>query len=518
MANANAIPFVPESTESEGWKQFIQYALVGTISVGMLFIVFQMIMAGEWIFGLLLLMFASALTYVFLSQKSYVWRYVFPSISGVLIFIVFPMLYTLGISFTNYSTANLLSFPQAKQYLTNLTYLKEGGEFAFTLHKGDAGYQIALQDPDTDQFYVSDFVQMPDASQKLRLTPVDEVVAKKAPFKEVIQNRTALDMFAAELPDGRVLSKTGLRKFASQFPLYIETSEDVLENQETGALIVPNHEVGYYQDAEGKNIIPGFTVAVGFQKYTEVVTNKDMFAPFVSVFIWTLIFAASTVILTLEVGMILAIVVQWEPVKGRGIYQTLLILPYAIPAFISIQIFRGLFNPNFGDINKLIDSVLGLQPQWFTDPVLAKTMVLMVNTWLGYPYMFILCLGMLKSIPKDLYEASAIEGSGPISNFFKITLPLLLKPLLPLLIASFAFNFNNFILIELLTEGGPDILGSNPAAGYTDLLVNYAFGIAFFGDTQDFALASAISTFIFLIVGLIAMVYLKYAKVDVSRS
>ena len=92
MANANAIPFVPESTESEGWKQFIQYALVGTISVGMLFIVFQMIMAGEWIFGLLLLMFASALTYVFLSQKSYVWRYVFPSISGVLIFIVFPML------------------------------------------------------------------------------------------------------------------------------------------------------------------------------------------------------------------------------------------------------------------------------------------------------------------------------------------------------------------------------------------------------------------------------------------
>ncbi|MBA1848012.1 ABC transporter permease subunit, partial [Escherichia coli] len=90
----------------------------------------------------------------------------------------------------------------------------------------------------------------------------------------------------------------------------------------------------------------------------------------------------------------------------------------------------------------------------------ARTMLIIVNTWLGYPYMMILCMGLLKAIPDDLYEASAMDGAGPFQNFFKITLPLLIKPLTPLMIASFAFNFNNFVLIQLLTNGGPDRLGT----------------------------------------------------------
>ena len=95
--------------------------------------------------------------------------------------------------------------------------------------------------------------------------------------------------------------------------------------------------------------------------------------------------------------------------------------------------------------------------------------------------MMILCMGLLKAIPDDLYEASAMDGAGPFQNFFKITLPLLIKPLTPLMIASFAFNFNNFVLIQLLTNGGPDRLGTTTPAGYTDLLVNYTYRIAFEG-------------------------------------
>ena len=103
--------------------------------------------------------------------------------------------------------------------------------------------------------------------------------------------------------------------------------------------------------------------------------------------------------------------------------------------------------------------------------MLAKVMILIVNTWLGYPYFMMLCMGLQKSIPRDLYEASALAGAGPLTNFFKITWPLIRKPLTPLLIASFAFNFNNFVLIPLLTKGRPDFLDTTVPAGETDILV-----------------------------------------------
>lgn len=171
-------------------------------------------------------------------------------------------------------------------------------------------------------------------------------------------------------------------------------------------------------------------------------------------------FSLITVFLTVAVGMVLACLVQWEALRGKAVYRVLLILPYAVPSFISILIFKGLFNQSFGEINMMLSALFGVKPAWFSDPTTARTMLIIVNTWLGYPYMMILCMGLLKAIPDDLYEASAMDGAGPFQNFFKITLPLLIKPLTPLMIASFAFNFNNFVLIQLLTNGGPDRLGT----------------------------------------------------------
>jgi maltose/maltodextrin transport system permease protein len=218
---------------------------------------------------------------------------------------------------------------------------------------------------------------------------------------------------------------------------------------------------------------------------------------------------------TLAIGMVLACLVQWELLKGRAFYRVMLILPYAIPAFISILVFKGLFNQNFGEINMFLKAAFGIQPDWFTSPFLAKVMILIVNTWLGYPYMMILCMGLLKAIPEDLYEASAMDGAGPVQNFFKITGPLLMKPLTPLLVASFAFNFNNFVLIQLLTNGAPDIIGASTPAGTTDLLVSYTYRIAFEGGGgRDYGLAGAIATAIFLIVGILALINLKLSKAD----
>jgi maltose/maltodextrin transport system permease protein len=213
--------------------------------------------------------------------------------------------------------------------------------------------------------------------------------------------------------------------------------------------------------------------------------------------------------------MVLACLVQWEPLQGSSIYRVLLILPYAVPAFISILIFKGLFNQSFGEINLFLEAIFGIKPSWFSDPIMARLMVVLVNTWLGFPYMMILCMGLLKSIPDDLYEASAIDGAGPIQNFFTITLPMMIKPLTPLLIASFAFNFNNFVMIQLLTAGGPNMVGTSEPAGYTDLLVSYTYRIAFEGGGgQDFGLAGAIATIIFLLVGGMALLNLRFTKLS----
>jgi len=223
-------------------------------------------------------------------------------------------------------------------------------------------------------------------------------------------------------------------------------------------------------------------------------------------------FAFLSVLTTLVLGMFLAVLLQWEGLSGRKLYRTMLILPYAVPAFLSILIFQGMFSQEFGAVNELLRAIFHTAPDWNTNPLAAKAMVLIVNLWLGYPYMMILCMGNLQSIPRAIYEASAIDGSNAWQNFTKLTVPLLIPPMVPVLIASFAFNFNNFNLIYLLTGGGPKMVGGTGIAGDTDILVTYTFNLAFRNSGADYGLASAIATVLFLIVGSLAWINLKAAN------
>jgi maltose/maltodextrin transport system permease protein len=211
--------------------------------------------------------------------------------------------------------------------------------------------------------------------------------------------------------------------------------------------------------------------------------------------------------------MVLAVLLSWESLRFRSVYRLVLFLPYAIPGFISILVFKGLFNNNTGEINLVLGTLFGLKPTWFSDPFLAKTMILIVNTWLGFPYMMVVSMGLIKAIPQDLYEASAVAGAGPLTNFFKITMPLVLKPLTPLLISSFAFNFNNFVLINLLTGGLPDLLNTATPAGTTDILVSYTYRMAFGDAGQKFGLGAAISTVVFLMVAVISVIQIRATKI-----
>jgi maltose/maltodextrin transport system permease protein len=208
-------------------------------------------------------------------------------------------------------------------------------------------------------------------------------------------------------------------------------------------------------------------------------------------------FALGSVMLSLMLGLGLAILLSWEGIQGRSLYRTLLIVPYALPAFISILVFRGFFNPGFGEINLILEKLFQIKPDWFLDPGLARGMVLWVNIWLSYPFMMILCLGYLQTIPSDLYEAAVLDGASPWDCLWQITLPWILPPLIPLLVTSFAFAFNNVVLILLLTEGGPNQVNAATSVGETDILASYTYRLAFGQAEAEYGLAAAIATIIF---------------------
>ncbi|EJX4184635.1 maltose ABC transporter permease MalF [Salmonella enterica] len=471
----------------------LKWSVMGLLALLVGYLVVLMYVQGEYLFAIMTLILSSAGLYIFANRKTYAWRYVYPGLAGMGLFVLFPLVCTIAIAFTNYSSTNQLTFERAQQVLMDRSY-QAGKTYNFGLYPAGDEWQLALTDGETGKNYLSDAFSF-GGEQKLQLKETDA------------------------LPDESKVIMSSLRQFSGTRPLYTLADDGLLTNNQSGVKYRPNNDSGYYQsiNADGgwgdEKLSPGYTVTIGAKNFTRVFTDEGIQKPFFAIFVWTVVFSVLTVALTVAVGMVLACLVQWEALKGKAIYRVLLILPYAVPSFISILIFKGLFNQSFGEINMMLGALFGIKPAWFSDPNTARAMVIIVNTWLGYPYMMILCMGLLKAIPDDLYEASAMDGAGPFQNFFKITLPLLIKPLTPLMIASFAFNFNNFVLIQLLTNGGPDRLGTTTPAGYTDLLVSYTYRIAFEGGGgQDFGLAAAIATLIFLLVGALAIVNLKATR------
>lgn len=482
------------------------------------YLIVLMYVQGEYLFAILTLLLLGSGLVIFAQRRASAWRYVWPGLAGMGLFVLFPLACTIGIAFTNYSSSNQLSFERAQQVLLDRQFQSDL-RYNFSLYPADDKWQLLLENGDGQRFLSAPFA-FSTGEQTLTLQPATALPATaSAKLRAITQNRQALSQITARLPDGSQLRMSSLRQFAATQPRYQVGDRQQLTDRETHQVWWPNHDTGFYQTKNSADqwnsdkLSPGFTVTVGWKNFLRVFTDQGIQKPFFAIFLWTVFFSAISVLLTVAVGMVLACLMQWEALRGRATYRLLLILPYAVPAFISILIFKGLFNQSFGEINLILESLFGIKPGWFSDPTLARLMLIIVNSWLGYPYMMILCMGLLKAIPDDLYEASALDGATPTQNFFRITLPLLLKPLTPLMIASFAFNFNNFVLIQLLTNGGPDRIGTTTPAGYTDLLVSYTWRIAFEGGGgQDFGLAAAIATLIFLLVGGLALLNLKATR------
>jgi len=417
----------------------------------------------------------------------------------------------------DYKTGNIVSKDEAILQIQNRAFEPDPAGTSFDIKIGtfESKPAILVSDIENKSYFLSTFDKRIPLSNA-QLTVNEYLVAQSAPgFSPLPTDQLAAadSKYSGKrfiFKDEYFLSLEGLDVaiVARQTLMYIE-KQDVFKNIINGTVYKDNGRGNYQAGSDSAAILePGWRAPIWFENYSKLFTDSRFRDPLIRVFIWTVIFASATVLTTFALGLLLALALN-KPLHGRRIYRSILVLPYAMPSVMSILIWGGMFNSEFGAINAL----LGTDIAWFQNPNFARTAVILVNLWLGFPYFYLVASGALQAIPNELLEAAAIDGANPRQIFRKITMPLLLQILSPLLIASFAFNFNNFNLIYLLTGGGPRNSLDGEIAGATDILISYTYQIAFGSSTQDLGLASAISLIIFILVASISLYGIRKSKV-----
>ena len=513
--------------------------------------------------GITILSLMVLIDYFTLSAKGYPFRYMIPAIALLFILVLYPIYFTIKTAFTNYGTGHLMTKQEAIErliYDPNYIYTTEASpswrysvytsaeDFVILFKKGPEEYisfppkpvvkrgrEVLLRRGKLEKIPFKAFPK--DDPRYLLISgktyrkfydPDDEMThMNSGEFGARIVQKFLYRSEFITPEDEKItirIAKDGKWRFFKFERLYrvsFEMSElkskptrkMVIVNTLTGKKLIEKDGTFYDISKDGsKKFVIGYIDFVGWRNFLRIIKDPNISRPFLKIFSWTFTWATLSVLFTFAIGLVFALVLNDRTLKGRTIYRTLLIIPWAIPAFISVLVWKnGMFNETYGVINRFVLPHLGLSPiKWFNDPLWAKVAVLMVNTWLGFPYMMTVSLGALQSIPDELYEAAQIDGAGKWKRFWKITFPLLMTTVSPLLVGSFAFNFNNFVNIYLLTGGGPPLPNTSTPAGATDILISYTYKLAFEGGRgQDFGFASAISMIIFLIVAGISFVNFK---------
>lgn len=231
---------------------------------------------------------------------------------------------------------------------------------------------------------------------------------------------------------------------------------------------------------------------------------------FWSILAWTVIWTLVATSLAIITGFFLAILANNERVYGKTFFRVVYILPWAVPAFITIMFFSIMFSPQ-GALTTILENLTGLRVQVKNDPLLTRIALIFLQTWLGSSYVFLLSTGVLQAIPGDLYEAAQIDGATSWQKMKRITLPIVLFQTAPLLVGQYTFNFNNFSIIYLFNSGGP----FNPTkygnlAGSSDLLISYIYKLTM--ENQYQAIGAAITIVISLGLMMFAFIGFKNSK------
>lgn len=448
-------------------------------------------------------------------------KYLVPGTLMLALFVVYPIVLTAQTSFTNYGDgtrndkqttvdqivgSSVVRSDDSPQY--NLTIATDGdpasGPFTYFL--------VPQDDPETVFEGTPEGLEEDPAGVTVdngRVTAVDGFTVLD--IRQISAAADALDEIAVPTESGNFIVRDGTSEAFEGAPtlVYDEDADTITDT--TSDTVYTAEQQGdreFFVDEEGQRLSDqSWTANVGWRNYERIFTDSRISSSFFGIFVWTVVFATFSVIGTFLLGLFFAIALNDPRVRGQKVYRALLILPYAIPGFISLLLWSSFYNQDFG----LINDITGLNINWFGGATTAKIAVLLTNLWMGFPYMFLVSTGALQAIPDELKEAATIDGAGGLAGFRRITLPLLLVTVAPLLVATFAFNFNNFGAIFLLTGGGP-FTPDNPTAGGTDILISYTYRLAFGAGGVQIGFAAAVSVVLFVVTGLIAALQFRATR------
>lgn len=496
----------------------IRVAGIALIDVFLLWLTLELAADGFAFIGLVFIVVAVFLTTVFFTKQLAPYRWMAAGLALMMMFTVYPIVYTFYIASTNTGHGHVLTKEQAVASLERQVYLPEegkvykwtafrssDGEFALWLQAGDSPGLLARPNkPLTAPTPGEDGVGPLDEDG----IPATLEGYERLDRKQTVVLINTLGAIDFGSPPDTVRVKS-LNEAASLQPRYrYDASQDAIVDLQTGTAYAPQN--GTFVSADGERLTPGFFVNVGSRNFERFFSSSALRGPLVQIVIWNFAFAFFSVLLSFALGLFIALL--FDDLPGKKIIRALLIIPYPIPALVSILIWRNLLNPDFGAITDFLESTFGTAPNWLVDPAWARIAVIMINMWLSYPYFYIISSGALQAIPRELFDAAAVDGANIWDKFRRITLPLLLSIVSPLLIASFSFNFNNFNLIYIFNQGRPPIAGTPIPAGHTDILLSFVYKLAFTSAQSDYGLASAISIMLFLFVGLITWMQFKYTR------
>ncbi|WP_211661820.1 ABC transporter permease subunit [Modestobacter muralis] len=471
-----------------------------------------LIRTQDWI-GLAILVAVTVLAfYVYLSPRTIPLKYLLPGTLFLIVFQILPVIYTVNTAFTNFSDGHRGSKEEAVTAIESASVQQVPDSTIYTLTiatQGDPAtgdIVFLLTDPSSNEMYAG----TADGLRGLSADDVDRTATGKITaaggytvlnIQQASARQDDLNAFSVPTSQGAIKAQGLSQAFEGAPQQNYDANCDCVTDTVTGAVWTADDKNGAFVNDRGEALAQGWKVNVGFTNFTRVLTNDTIRDSFARIVIWNFAFAIIVVAINFALGLLVALALNNPLVKGKKIYRSLIILPYAMPAVAMYLVWREMFNTDFGLINRL----LGTHINWFGGTATSMVAILLVQLWLGYNYMFLVITGALQSIPADLTEAAGVDGAKPFYAFRTITFPLLLVSLAPLLISSFAFNFNNFAAIFLVSRGGP-FSPDNPSAGGTDLLITYTYRLAFGGGGADYGFAAAISVFIFLIVAVVSIV------------
>ncbi len=503
-------------------KNFSNMALrilgLAVVDAFAMILLYLLLRDGVWPLAAILVLTTLVVNVINFSDRLIPLRWMSPAIAIIMLMVLYPILFTVYTAFTNYGDGHLLTKIQTIRRIGQDTYLpEEGSVYQWMGYRSPEGdFLLWLIDENSQAFLAQPDQPLEQASpEDSRIGQLDD-----AGFPSNIEGYTRMELLdvipildsqLAPLEFGgppltiRIKSIREAAHLRSRFDY--DDEQDLFIENITGTVYFADESQGLFTSSEGVSLNPGYQVEIGWKNFDRLFNSPALRGPFIQIFIWTIVFAFLSVFTTFALGLFLALVYNDPTFPFRKLIRAFLIMPYAIPGIIGILIWRGMLNPHFGVLTTNLVNIVGWTPGWFTHPIWSKVGVLIVNLWLGFPYMMLVCSGALQTIPSEIYEAATVDGAGVWQRFRNITLPLLFVNVGPLLISSFTMNFNNFAVIYAYNEGRPPIPGTITPAGYTDILISYTYRIAFeSGRGSDYGYANAITIVIFLIVASITLV------------